>query len=87
MKPVSTKAEEALETAGINFRDRAEGRGVRIINNVFRSDDDSHLWPICGHFSATERAIKKLRGDYRPDSLLEYIYALEAEISRIVNNY
>jgi len=58
----------------------------RAINKAFRKTDNSFLWPICGKFNVTERAIRKLR---RLDSSLqglEYILALEAECSRIVNN-
>lgn len=34
---------------------------VRQINAYFRKHDDSHLWPICGRFNVTERAIRRLR--------------------------
>lgn len=62
---------------------------IREINAYFRKNDDSHLWPICGKFNATERAIRRLR-KLRRDGLcvndgLEYYLALDAEISRIVN--
>lgn len=62
---------------------------VRQINAYFRKHDDSHLWPICGRFNATERAIRRIRR-YRRDGMeacsgLEYYLALEREISEIVN--
>lgn len=59
---------------------------IRQINRLFRQHDTSTLWPICGRFNATERAIRRLRRttEYTTDSL-EYAYALDAEISRIVN--
>ena len=59
---------------------------IRQINRLFRQHDTSTLWPICGRFNATEKAIRRLRraGCTYTDSL-EYAYALDAEISRIVN--
>jgi hypothetical protein len=33
----------------------------RKVNASFRAKDDSHLWPICGAFNVTERAIRRLR--------------------------
>ena len=57
----------------------------RVINSYFRANDDSHKWPICNKFDATERAIRRLRGQY-PHGGLEYFLALESEISRIVNS-
>lgn len=60
------------------------------INKVFRKHDESNLWPICGKFNATERAIRRLR-EWRRKGLcintgLEYALCLESEISKIVNN-
>lgn len=62
---------------------------VRQINAYFRKHDDSHLWPVCGRFNATERAIRRIRR-YRRDGMevspgLEYYLTLEREISDIVN--
>ena len=62
---------------------------VAVMNRLFRRQDESHLFPIRGRFNATERAIRRIR-DARRDGLviddgLEYAYALDAEISRIVN--
>lgn len=63
---------------------------IRAINQLFRRHDDSHLWPICGRFNATDRAIRRLQR-YRRAGLdvapgLEYYLALEREISDVVNN-
>lgn len=62
----------------------------RQINAYFRKHDDSHLWPICGRFNATERAIRRIRRYCRDGmevcSGLEYYLTLEREISEIVNN-
>ena len=62
----------------------------RDINKAFREVDESHLWPICGRFNATERAIRRLRKYQREgleiNSGLEYCLALENEISKIVNS-
>jgi len=63
---------------------------IKAINAHFRQIDDSHLWPICGRFNATERAIKRVQ-KLRKDGLIiddpaEYSIVLENEISQIVNN-
>ena len=60
-----------------------------VINRFFRRQDESHLWPICNRFNATERAIRRLQRLQR-DGLcvedgLEYALALDAELSSIVN--
>lgn len=62
---------------------------IRQINAYFRENDDSHLWPICGRFNVTERAIRRIRR-LRQQGLcvypgLEYYLTLEREISDIVN--
>ena len=63
---------------------------IREINRHFRNEDDSDKFPICGKFNVTERAIRKLR-EYRRQGMiigegLNYYLALEAEITRIVND-
>lgn len=62
---------------------------IRRINGMFRSQDESHLWPICGRYNATERAIRRLRKAQADGAVinpgLEYALALDAEISAIVN--
>lgn len=64
---------------------------VRQINKLFRANDDSNKWPICGRFNATERAINRIRKRIRQgleiNGGLEYYFTLEREISDIVNNY
>ena len=69
--------------------ERYTGRANRAaINRAFRAADESHLWPISGRFAATERAIRAVRRFMREVgelSGLEYVYALDAELSRIVN--
>lgn len=62
---------------------------IRQVNRYFRSTDESHKWPICGKFNATERAIRRLRKQRKEGLCLdvtEYAYALDAEISYIVNH-
>ena len=63
-----------------------ENGTVRQINAYYRANDDSHKWPICNKFNATERAIRRLRktGMYANGGL-EYFLALDLEISNIVN--
>jgi hypothetical protein len=63
---------------------------IREINRIFRREDTSEWFPICGKFNVTERAIRKIR-EYRRQGMiinegLEYYLALEAEISDIVND-
>lgn len=70
--------------------DEVNDWSVRKINKYFRSIDESHLYPICGKFNATERAIRRLRkfrhdGGYCNEGL-EYYLSLEREISNIVND-
>ena len=58
----------------------------RQINAYFRKTDESHLWPVCGRFSATERAIRRVRRcGFGAHGGLEYYLAVESELSRIVN--
>lgn len=66
--------------------EQIENGSVRVINAYFRANDESHKWPICNKFDATERAIRRLRktGMYSNGGL-EYFLALDAEISSIVN--
>ena len=64
---------------------------ARQINKLFRANDESYKFPICGKFNATERAIRRLRkysrqGAYIPNGGSEYAYALDSEISEIVNS-
>ena len=62
---------------------------IRAINKLFRDQDESNLWPISGKFNATSRAIDRVRQTQRHDCPtygIEYAYALENEISNIVNN-
>ena len=63
---------------------------IRQINKMMRRQDESHKWPVCGRFNATERAIRRLRR-YRHDGMeinpgLEYFLSLVGEISDIVNH-
>jgi hypothetical protein len=61
---------------------------IKAINKIFRQEDESHLWPICGQFNATERAIRNVREYAKHNGAiygLEYCCMLDAEISRIVN--
>lgn len=62
---------------------------IRQINAHFRAEDDSRLWPVCGRFNATERAIRRLRRKRRQglevNTGMEYYLCLENEIIEIVN--
>lgn len=58
---------------------------IRQINSAFRSQDESHKFPINGRFNATERAIRRLR-KFGYNGGLEYVLAMENEISNIVNH-
>ena len=59
---------------------------VRQINKRYRAADESHLWPICNKFNATERAIRHLRAVRRECIMDDYAAELDAELTRIVNN-
>lgn len=56
------------------------------INREYRRDDESHLWPICNKFDVTERAIRRVRRQGYALYGLEYAYAIDHEISNIVNS-
>lgn len=61
---------------------------VRQINELFRRHDESHLFPINGDFNVTERAIRRLRKYMKTNGSFDgadYAYALDQEISNIVN--
>lgn len=61
----------------------------RQINALLRKEDDSHIWPICGRFNATERAIRKLKRlekeGLEVNKGLEYYLTLNDIISQIIN--
>ena len=63
---------------------------IRQINALMLKEDDSKLFPICGRFNVTKRAIRKLRTlrqkgmEVNPG--LEYYLSLNDIISQIVNS-
>lgn len=66
------------------------GRAERVgINRQYREQDESHLWPICGRFNVTNRAIRQAQRFERDSGValygLEYCYTLESAMSEIVN--
>lgn len=65
--------------------DDIENGTVRRINAYYRANDESHKWPICNRFNATERAIRRLRKLQHYTGGQEYFAALDAEIAQIVN--
>ena len=62
-----------------------ENGSTRVINAYFRANDESHKWPICNRFNATERAIRRLRKAGLFSGGYGYFNALDQEISTIVN--
>jgi hypothetical protein len=68
---------------------RSGSDAIRHINNFYRRQDESQLAPVHGRFNATELAIRRIRrarAQWLYISIgIEYCYALEAEISAIVN--
>jgi len=80
-------AEEIVKRAEAgNISDRAI---TTAINRLYRQQDESHLWPISGGFNVTERAIRRIREVERVNggmSPLEYAYAIESQLSEIVND-
>lgn len=65
--------------------EQIENGTTRQINAYFRAKDDSHKWPICNKFNATERAIRRLRKLQHYTGGYDYFVALDNEISIIVN--
>ena len=63
-------------------------RNTSAINRHFRAQDESHLYPICGRFNATERAIRKVRREFAECGMrcegLSYAQAVDATLDRIV---
>jgi hypothetical protein len=80
---MKTKSAEQILSIAWKKSDTPLGQ-TRVINRLFRQQDDSGKWPIKGRFNATERAIRRIRGTCdSPDS---YARALEREMSIIVNS-
>lgn len=73
-----------------NETDNKEGlANIKAINKIYRAQDESDLWPVNNRFNATERAIRRVRAFARSNGAiygLEYCYALEHELSSIVNS-
>lgn len=70
--------------------DEINEMSIRKINALFRKNDESRLYPICGRFNVTERAIRRIRQRRREglcvNEGLEYYLTLENEIREIVND-
>ena len=61
----------------------------RIINKLYRAQDDSDKWPISGKFNVTDRAIRHAQKFERASDImspLEYALFLEQDTSTIVND-
>lgn len=58
---------------------------IAAINKAYRQQDESHLYPVYNKFDATERAIRRIRKQGLSLYGLEYCYAIERELSNIVN--
>ena len=60
------------------------------INKLFKQYDESHLWPVCNQFDATQKAIDRLNSEILPHmgptGGIEYAYMLDQEVSQIVNS-
>ena len=62
-----------------------ENSTTRGINAYYRAKDESHKWPVCNKFNATERAIRKCQ---KVSRLTGYYYTaanIDAELSLSVN--
>lgn len=83
------RCREALAAVGISELDQVTTRSLRVLNRVLREADESHLWPVCGAYSATERAIRWYRRVYfranGPCMNLEYVLGVEGCVSSYVN--
>jgi hypothetical protein len=84
--PRLTPEQIAKEAEGLNdpITNRKE------INRIFRSQDESHLWPIRNKFNCTNRAIKqaqKFMSETGEDLTgIEYSTLIDSILSEIVNN-
>ena len=61
----------------------------RVINRLFRQQDDSNKWPVNNKFDVTERAIRRARKFESQSGVmspLEYAMFLEQDTSQIVND-
>ena len=60
------------------------------VRRLMHRTDESHLWPIKGRFNGTTRAVRRVNQAMRDglviDTPLEYYAAIDAELSRIVND-
>ena len=60
------------------------------VDKLFIAQDDSNLWPVCGKFNVTKRAINRVKRleheGLELDDLLSYALTLENIMSEIVNN-
>ena len=81
MKTILTAEQIADKTDSTN-----EIANIRAINKFYRMQDESNLYPVNGKFNVTERAIRRVRRLGMAIYGLEYCYALEHEISDIVNH-
>ena len=87
-----TMATADYKTAEVIARDTEHLDGLaerRAVLRAYRTQDESHLWPIRGRFNITNRAareVNKLEHANGAIAGLEYCYALECAISEIVNN-
>jgi len=71
---IAQKADHLDGPANINF-----------INNLFRDQDESHLWPILNKFNVTEKAIEMaMQYDCSPG--IEYACVVDNLIGEIVND-
>jgi hypothetical protein len=78
---------EAAALAAMAF---VGARNTAAINRHFRAEDESHLYPVCGRFNATERAIRKVRREFAecgiPCTGLEYAVAIDATLDSIISD-
>ena len=77
-----------VRMAAMFYNQDVTDMSVRQINALFRAHDESHLWPVCGKFNVTERAIRRLRKVMQCNGStggFEYALMLDDEIGRIVN--
>ena len=79
---------EQIAKATNHITNRLSNR--RAILKLYRAQDESHLWPICGKFNVTNRAARQVSKFERESGCtiegLEYCYTIEERMSRIGNN-
>lgn len=82
---------QLAQAAALAAMTYAGARNTAAINRFFREQDESDLYPFCGRFNATERAIRKVRREFAecgiPCTGLQYAQAIDATLDRLTADF